>query len=64
MSGITEEQFAKAKAAAEEAKLQEIIDEMKSLPQYRQYVQQRKLELLFGTRGLILDNLLRLGILH
>ena len=55
---------AKLVKAAEEAKLQEIVDAMKALPQYRQYVAQRKLHLLMGEKGAVVDGLLNLGILH
>ena len=46
------------------AELQASIDEMKQTGQFRQYVSQRKLELIFGKDGRMLDNMLYLGILH
>ncbi|MEI6297375.1 MAG: hypothetical protein WCO84_07105 [bacterium] len=46
------------------ADLQLSIDEMKGQGQFKQYVAQRKLALIMGKDGALLDNLLDLGILH
>ena len=46
------------------ADLQLSIDEMKQSGQFKQYVAQRKLGLIMGDSGTMLDNLLDLGILH
>jgi len=45
------------------AELQKSVDEMRELPQYRQYVNQAKLGLL-DSRFEIMDKLLAAGILH
>jgi hypothetical protein len=45
------------------AALQAAIDDMKKQGQYKQYVQQRKLGLLMGDRGEMLDKLLVIGVL-
>lgn len=45
------------------AALQSAIDSMKTQGQYKQYVQQRKLGLLMGDKGEMLDKLLVIGIL-
>jgi len=43
--------------------LQESVNEMKALGQFKQYVAQRKLELIMGQNGKLLDMLLTIGIL-
>lgn len=60
---ITPEQDAEIRKVAAEAKLQEVVDEMFKLGQYKQYVQQAKLELLMGEKGRMIDNLLKKGYL-
>ncbi len=45
------------------ASLQAAIDDMKKQGQYKQYVQQRKLGLLMGDKGEMLDKLLVIGVL-
>ena len=42
--------------------LQELVDELKTSPQYKQYVEQRKLHLI-DSKFLKLDQLLNVGIL-
>lgn len=52
----------KIKSSADIVCLQSIVDDLKSVPQFAQYVQQRKLSLIDG-KWRLLDNLLSLGIL-
>ena len=47
---------------AETVELQKVVDEMKTLPRFRQYVEQRKLSLL-DSKFEPLDRMLELGIL-
>lgn len=46
------------------ADLQLSINDLKKQGQFKQYVAQRKLALIMGKDGALLDNLLDLGILH
>jgi hypothetical protein len=60
---ITPEMDAKIKEYVAKSELQKSMDEMLETGQYRLYVKQAKLELLFGEKGRDMDNLLKLGYL-
>ena len=46
------------------ADCQKDVDKMKKMPQYKQYIAQRKMELLMGENGKFLDTLLKAGIIQ